>query len=127
MHDDNELREKRFELRQKLKCKLLNLSSSQSIVHSFQQFIPNSRDNDFLIIHGLDCVMNYLSTDSMSHDERMPYVCSICHCDSTENWWYSLTDNGQTLIYLCDPCEQNRMRRWIVHPHSYKQKKVNAV
>ncbi len=60
MNDDDELIEKRIELRQKLKSKLLTLSPSRHIFDSFNNFIPNSRDLDFIEKQGLDCVINYL-------------------------------------------------------------------
>ena len=60
MNDDDELIEKRIELRQKLKSQLLTLSPSYHVFNSFNNFIPNSRDLDFIVKQGLDCVMNYL-------------------------------------------------------------------
>ena len=111
--DDTELIEKRLELRQKLKSKLLTLSPSRPACHSFSNFIPNARDPEFLVKQGLDCVMNYLVTDSADCNEHLPCTCSVCRMDSTQNWWCSLTDE----TFLCDQCEQNRVRQTIIQQH----------
>lgn len=113
--------EKRLELRQRLKSKLLTLSPSRQMFHSSQHFIPNSRDTDFLERHGLDCVMTYLTSESPEFNEHNPHVCSICQIDSTQNWWCSSMDEQQA-IFLCDQCEQTRMRRWIVQQHRESMK-----
>ena len=121
--DDQELIEKRLELRQKLKSQLLTLSPSSQIFHRFHPFIPNSRDNDFLEKQGLDCVINYLTMDSMEIDESLPYLCTNCQVDSTENWWCSISEEKEKdLIYLCDQCEQIRMRRLILQQHRESMK-----
>jgi hypothetical protein len=120
--NDDELMEKRIELRQKLKSKLLTLSPSYHVFNSFNNFIPNSRDLDFIEKQGLDCVINYLhNNNSIEFNEQVPNLCSICHIDSTENWWYSLSDTKQT-IYLCDQCEQNRIRNLILEQHRQSMK-----
>ncbi|CAF2525544.1 unnamed protein product [Rotaria sp. Silwood2] len=122
MIDDDELREKRIELRQKLKSKLLTLSPSYHVLNSFNNFIPNSRDIDFIEKQGLDCVMNYLiHNNSIEYHEKIPNICSNCQIDSTENWWYTLTNNKQ-FIYLCDLCEQNRIRNFILEQHRQSMK-----
>lgn len=119
-NDDDELMEKRIELRQKLKSQLLKLSPSYHIFNSFNNFIPNSHDIDFLEKQGLDCVINYLETNnSIIYDQQLPNICSICQNDSTENWWYSLIDKD---IYLCDQCEQNRIRHLILEQHRQSMK-----
>lgn len=121
MNNEDELMEKRIELRQKLKSQLLRLSPSSYIFNSFNNFIPNSRDLDFIEKQGLDCVMNYLEINynSIEFHEQLPNVCSICQLDSTENWWYSLLDKR---IYLCDQCEQNRVRHMILEQHRQSMK-----
>ena len=120
MNDDEELIEKRIELRQKLKSQLLTLSPSPHAFNSFNSFIPNARDFDFLEQQGLDCVINYLQND-IDYHEQCPKICSICQIDSTENWWYSFTDEQQ-IIYLCDQCEQNRLRHFILEQHRQSMK-----
>ncbi|UJR10112.1 hypothetical protein I4U23_014334 [Adineta vaga] len=121
--DNDELIEKRLELRQNLKSKLLTLSpSSQHVFNSFNNFIPNSRDLDFLEHQGLDCVMNYLiTTDSIDCISKLPHNCANCRVDSTVNWWYSYFEHQQR-IYLCDQCEQNRMRHFILEQHRQSMK-----
>jgi len=122
MNDDDELIEKRIELRQKLKSKLLTLSPSRHIFDSFNNFIPNSRDLDFIEKQGLDCVINYLiNNNSIESNEQIPNICSICQIDSTENWWYSLSDNKHW-IYLCDQCEQTRVKHVILEQHRQSMK-----
>jgi hypothetical protein len=119
MNNDDELLEKRIELRQKLKSKLLTLSPSRHVVDSFNKFIPNARDLDFLEHHGLDCVMNYLiETKSLDFTEQLPHVCSSCRMDATENWWYSTAKDR----YLCDQCERNRVRHLILEQHRQSMK-----
>ncbi|CAF1457456.1 unnamed protein product [Rotaria magnacalcarata] len=120
---DDELMEKRIELRQKLKSKLLTLSPSYHVLNSFNNFIPTSRDMDFMEKQGLDCVMNYLIHDNSIeyHEQQIPNVCSNCQIDLTENWWYSLS-NYKQLIYLCDLCEQNRIRNFILEQHRQSMK-----
>ena len=120
-NEDNELMEKRLELRQRLKSQLLTLSPSRQMFHSCQHFIPNSRDVDFLEKHGLDSVMSYLTSEASHFDEHSPHVCSICQIDSTQNWWCSAANEKQP-IYLCDQCEQTRMRRWIIQQHRESMK-----
>lgn len=121
--DDNELMEKRMELRQKLKSKLLTLSPSYHVLNSFNNFIPNSRDIDFIEKQGLDSILNYLNdNNSIEYSEQMPYVCYVCHTDSTENWWYSLSNKKNNLMYLCDQCEQNRIRNLILEQHRQSMK-----
>jgi len=122
-NDDDELIEKRIELRQKLKSKLLTLSPSHDIFNLFNNFIPNSRDLDFIEQQGLDCVMNYLqnNNNTIEFNEQFPNICSICQIDSTENWWYRLSNNKQK-IYLCDQCEQNRVRHLILEQHRQSMK-----
>jgi len=120
--NDDELMEKRIELRQKLKSKLLTLSPSDYVFNTFNNFIPNSRDLDFIEQHGLDCIMNYLqNNNTIELNEQCPNICSICQIDSTENWWYSLTNNKQK-NYLCDQCEQNRIRHLILEQHRQSMK-----
>jgi hypothetical protein len=122
MNDDEELIEKRIELRQKLKSQLLTLSPSHDVFNSFNNFIPNCRDIDFIEKQGLDCVINYLQTNTfVESQELLPNICSICQIDSTENWWYSLSDDQQ-IIYLCDQCEQNRVRHLILEQHRQSMK-----
>jgi hypothetical protein len=121
MNDDEELIEKRFQLRQKLKTELLTLSPSHQIFNSFNNFIPNSRDLDFIEKQGLDCVMNYLihhNNTSIEFHEQIPNICSMCHIDSTENWW----SNKSQSIFLCDQCEQNRIRHLILEQHRQSMK-----
>jgi hypothetical protein len=124
MNDDEELIEKRIQLRQKLKSQLLTLSPSHDVFNLFNNFIPNSRDFDFIEKHGLDCVINYLQTNTfIQSQEFLPNICGICQIDSTENWWYSLSDdNNQQMIYLCDQCEQNRIRHFILEQHRQSMK-----
>ncbi|CAF1301321.1 unnamed protein product [Adineta steineri] len=119
---DDELMEKRIELRQKLKNKLLTLSPSGYIFDSFNNFIPNSRDLDFIEKQGLDCAINYLIINSLhKFHKQIPNICSICQIDHTENWWYSLS-NAKQIIYLCDQCEQNRIRHVILEQHRQSMK-----
>lgn len=121
---NDELIEKRIELRQKLKSKLLTLSPSYHVLNSFNNFIPNSRDIDFIEKQGLDCVMNYLIHDNNSieyHTQQIPNICSNCQRDSTENWWFSFSTEKQS-IYLCDLCEQNRIRNFILEQHRQSMK-----
>lgn len=120
---NDDLLEKRIELRQKLKSKLLTLSPSYHVLNSFNNFIPNARDMDFLEKQGLDCVMNYLVPhDSIELHETIPNTCSNCEIDSTENWWYLATNNSKKANYLCDQCEQNRMRHVILEQHRQSMK-----
>ncbi len=112
--------EKRIELRQKLKSQLLTLSPSHYVFHSFNNLIPNSRDLDFIEKQGLDCVLNYLQTNN-SIEQLFPNLCSICQRDATENWWYALSDDQQR-IYVCDQCEQNRVRHFILEQHRQSMK-----
>ena len=121
-NDEEELIEKRLELRQKLKSQLLTLSPSANLCNSFQNFIPNARDLDFLEKQGLDCVINYLHLNpSLPPSEKSPNLCSICQIDSTENWWYSLINKKQR-IYFCDQCEQNRVKHFILEQHRQSMK-----
>lgn len=120
--DDRELFEKRLALRQKLKSQLLTLSPSSDLFHSFHRFIPNSRDNEFLEQQGLDCVMNYLTMDSIENTESsLPYLCDYCRIDATQNWWYFITETNDR-TYLCDQCEQARIRRLILQQHRESMK-----
>ena len=120
--DDDALTEKRIELRQKLKSQLLTLSPSYHILNSFNNFIPNSRDIDFIEKQGLDCVMNYLIHNStMEFNEQIPNICTNCRIDSTENWWYSSLDNKKFIV-LCDQCEQNRIKNAILEQHRQSMK-----
>ncbi|CAF0862117.1 unnamed protein product [Adineta ricciae] len=121
--NDDELMEKRLELRQKLKSQLLTLPSSSHVFNSLNTFIPNSRDLDFLEHQGLDCVINYLRNNIHPTEltQQMPQICFNCGIDSTVNWWYSLVDNGQ-MICLCDHCEQIRMRNFIREQHRQSMK-----
>lgn len=121
--NDDELMEKRLELRQKLKSQLLTLPSSSHVFNSLNTFIPNSRDLDFLEHQGLDCVMNYLRNNIYPTEsaQQMPHICFNCGTDSTVNWWYSLAENQQ-IICLCDHCEQIRMRNFIIEQHRQSMK-----
>jgi hypothetical protein len=119
MNDDEELIEKRLELRQKLKSQLLTLSPSHNVFNSFNNFIPNGRDFDFIEKQGLDCVISYLHSNTPTESqELLPNICAICRIDSTENWWYSHSDDQ----YLCDQCEQNRVRHFILEQHRESMK-----
>ena len=121
--NDDELMEKRLELRQKLKSQLLTLPPSSHVFNSLNTFIPNSRDLDFLEHQGLDCVMNYLRNNIYPTEltQQMPQICFNCGIDSTVNWWYSLVDEQQ-MICLCDHCEQIRMRNFIREQHRQSMK-----
>lgn len=124
MNSDEELIEKRLALRQQLKSQLLTLSPSHDVFHSFNAFIPNIRDVEFLEKQGLDCVMNYLwinSNTSLSYAEDEPTVCSSCRIDCTENWWYTCREN-HSMIYYCDQCEQTRRRNFILEQHRQSMK-----
>jgi hypothetical protein len=61
--------------------------------------------------------MNYLNNNSNEFNEHLPYICSICRLDSTQNWWCSASDD-----YLCDQCEQIRLRRLIIQQHRESMK-----
>jgi hypothetical protein len=113
---NDELMEQRFQLRQKLKTKLLTLSPSYQILNSFKNFIPNSRDLDFIEKQGFDCVMNYLIHNSNEFNQQIPNICSQCQIDSTENWWSNESE------CLCDQCEQNRIRYLILEQHRQSMK-----
>ena len=118
--DEQELLEKRFELRQKLKSQLLTLAPSSETCHCFHPFIPNARDNEFLEKHGLDCVLNYLIVESAETDDRTssPNICDHCRVDATENWWRRTNER----LFLCDQCEQKRMRQLILQQHRESMK-----
>lgn len=121
MNSDEELIEKRLALRQQLKSQLLTLSPSHDVFHSFNSFIPNIRDMEFVEKQGLDCVMNYLLINwnsVQSNEESCPNICSICRKDSTENWW----ENRQSMNIYCDVCEQIRRRNFILEQHRQSMK-----
>ena len=125
MNVDEELIEKRLALRQQLKSQLLTLSPSHDVFRSFNSFIPNIRDVEFLEKQGLDCVMNYLwssmSCSEEDEEEQEPNLCSMCRKDSTENWWYACREN-HSMIYFCDQCEQTRRRNFILEQHRQSMK-----
>lgn len=123
-NDDEQLLEKRIELRQKLKSKLLTLSPSLHVCDSFNKFVPNARDSGFLEQQGLDCVMNLLiDTPEEEVHEQEPHICSSCRTDATENWWHSSSaSKDRSVLHLCDQCERNRVRHVILERHRQSMK-----
>lgn len=121
MDSKNELIEKRFELRQNLKKKLLTLSPSFEKFDVSRRFLPNFRENDFIENQGLDEVLNYLNNETVELSANEPFSCEFCRIDATEIWWRSFNDENRS-IFLCDQCEQNRTRRIVVQQHRESMK-----